>query len=69
MSSYVGALISVLSALTLTDIGVLIGICSAVVTFILNYRYQKTRMEMDRETHRLNTELLMKQIEKHMSEK
>lgn len=44
-ASYAGALVSVLSSMTLTEWGVIIGIVTALATFILNW-WVKTREEM-----------------------
>jgi predicted histidine transporter YuiF (NhaC family) len=38
-SSYAGAIVSIVASLTLTDIGVIIGIATALATFWLNRSY------------------------------
>lgn len=45
VTSYAGAIASILSSLTLTDIGVIFGILTALATFILNW-WVKTREEL-----------------------
>lgn len=47
VTSYAGAAVSVGSALTLTEIGVVVGIATALLTFVLNavYMYRKDRRE------------------------
>jgi uncharacterized membrane protein (DUF485 family) len=47
VTSYAGAAVSVGSALTLTEIGVIIGIVTALLTFALNavYMYRKDKRE------------------------
>ncbi len=51
VSSYAGSIVAVASSLTLTDIGVIVGILTAVATFVVNavYMYRKDRRE-DRES-------------------
>lgn len=39
-TSYAGATVSVVSGLTLTDVGIIIGIVTAIVTFAANMIYQ-----------------------------
>ncbi|KWR85509.1 HP1 family phage holin [Pseudomonas sp. PI1] len=50
ITSYVGAAISALSALTLTDIGIIVGILTALATFAANMIYQARK---DRREQRL----------------
>ena len=47
ITSYAGGIVSITSSLTLTDIGVIIGIATALLTFGLNaiYMYRKDRRE------------------------
>lgn len=47
VASYAGGITSIASALTLTDIGVILGIVTALLTFVLNavYMYRKDRRE------------------------
>lgn len=42
-ASYAGATVSVVSGLTLTDIGIIVGIVTALVTFAANMIYQYRR--------------------------
>jgi membrane protein implicated in regulation of membrane protease activity len=42
-ASYAGALSSVVASLTLTEIGVIVGITTAVLTFLLNLFYTRRR--------------------------
>lgn len=45
--SYAGGAVSIASSLTLTEVGVIVGIATALLTFILNviYMYRKDRRE------------------------
>jgi hypothetical protein len=47
VSSYAGAVISIVSSLTLTQIGIIVGIITALLTFGLNayYMHRKDRRE------------------------
>lgn len=40
IGSYIGGAISVMSALTLTNIGIIVGIATALLTFITNFIYK-----------------------------
>lgn len=42
-ASYAGATVSVVSGLTLTDIGIIVGIVTAVLTFAANMIYQRRK--------------------------
>lgn len=50
-TSYAGGAVAVASSLTLTEIGIIVGIATALLTFLLNlvYTYRKDRRE-ERET-------------------
>lgn len=50
-ASYVGSGASILSALTLTDVGILIGIVTALMTLLLNAVYHWRRDKREREAH------------------
>lgn len=50
-ASYVGSGASILSALTLTDVGILIGIVTALLTLLLNASYHWRRDKREREAH------------------
>jgi hypothetical protein len=56
--SYAGGSVSVLSALTLTDWGILIGIATAIGTFALNLYYQHRRDQRGQELHDAEMERL-----------
>lgn len=47
LGSYAGSAVSVGASLTLTDIGVIVGIVTALLTFVVNvvYVYRKDRRE------------------------
>lgn len=47
VASYVGGAVSVGSALTLTEVGIIVGIATALLTFALNvvYMFRKDRRE------------------------
>ena len=47
--SYTGAAASIGSALTLTEVGILIGIATAILTFLINliYTYRKNKREQE----------------------
>lgn len=47
ITSYAGGIASIVSSLTLTDIGVIVGIATALLTFLLNaiYMYRKDQRE------------------------
>jgi uncharacterized membrane protein (DUF485 family) len=49
ITSYVGGITSIVSSLTLTNIGILVGIATALLTFLLNavYMYRKDRREQE----------------------
>jgi hypothetical protein len=52
VSSYAGATASIASSLTLTEIGVIVGIATAVLTFIINLYYANRRDQREqRETN------------------
>lgn len=55
VASYAGGAVSVGSALTLTEIGVIIGIATAILTFLLNvvYMYRKDKREKTESDARL----------------
>lgn len=58
-ASYVGGGFSVFAALTLTDIGIIIGIVTALLTFIANTIYQWRRDRREQITHELRMKKLM----------
>ncbi len=54
-TSYAGGAVSLGSALTLTEIGIIVGIATAVLTFAINlvYTYRKDRREQTESDARL----------------
>lgn len=56
--SYGGGAVSVVSAMTLTDWGIVAGIVTAVGTFLLNYYFQRRRDRREQELHDLSTQRL-----------
>lgn len=59
--SYGGGAASVVSALTLTDWGIIIGIATASATFLLNYYFQYRRDRREQELHGLKVQRLQEQ--------
>lgn len=55
LGSYAGGAVSVTASLTLTEIGVLVGIGTALLTFVLNAWY--TRRKNDREQRLADLEI------------
>jgi hypothetical protein len=57
-ASYTGGGVSVVSALTLTEIGIIVGIATAILTLVINalYTYRKDRRE------KLETEARLKKL-------
>ena len=49
--SYAGAGFSVVSGLTLTDVGIIVGIVTALLTFAANMIYQRRKDRRERELH------------------
>lgn len=56
--SYAGGATSVLSALTLTDVGIIVGIASALITLGFNIVYQRRRDKREAEAHELRLEAI-----------
>lgn len=56
VSSYIGSAVSVLSSLTLADVGVIVGVLTAVATFVVNavYTYRKDQREKRESRARLH---------------
>lgn len=63
VASYAGGGLSVLFALTLTDVGIIIGIFTAIVTFIANMIYQWRRDRREQVAHELRLKRLLKKEE------
>lgn len=66
VSSYLGGVVSVVSALTLTDIGIIIGIATAILTYVTNAFYKRLgnkralrRDEREEEEHQFRMKLLL----------
>jgi|GEM_PF-1953720 len=51
VSSYAGSIVAVLSSLTLTDIGIIVGILTALATFGLNALYMRRKDRREEEEH------------------
>ncbi|TCS35810.1 holin family protein (superfamily II) [Paucimonas lemoignei] len=49
--SYTGAIISVVSSLTLTDIGIIIGIITALLTYAMNAFYAARKDKREQREH------------------
>ena len=60
-ASYSGGVFSVLSAMTLTDWGIAVGIMTAIATFLLNYYFQYRRDRREQELHGLSVNRLKDQ--------
>ena len=52
-TSYLGALVSVIAGLTLTEWGIIVGIITAILTFGLNAWYKHKENQRQEEAHRL----------------
>lgn len=63
-TSYAGGAASVVSALTLTEIGITIGIVTAVLTFVLNVVYHYRKDKREREAHELRLEQIRRNPER-----
>ena len=57
-ASYLGAAISVVSGLTLTEWGILIGIVTALVTFVANLLYQHRKDKREQRLYELEVKRL-----------
>lgn len=66
-TSYAGGAVSVLSALTLTDIGILVGIITALATFALNVTYHWRKDRREREAHEMRLEQIKRNPERRKS--
>lgn len=62
-ASYVGSGASILSALTLTDVGILIGIVTALMTLLLNAVYHWRRDKREREAHSIRIAVIQGAME------
>lgn len=66
-SSYAGAIVSIVASLTLTDVGVIIGIGTAIATFWLNRSYtsrKDKREQREYEQRELEHEARMRLLER-----
>ena len=61
-ASYVGGGVSVVAALTLTDIGIIVGIVTALLTFIANMIYQWRRDRREQLAFQLRIKKLSEDI-------
>ncbi|AOZ05973.1 HP1 family phage holin [Cupriavidus malaysiensis] len=52
VTSYAGAIASIVSSLTLTDVGIIFGIVTALLTFTLNAWYTRRKDRREAEEHR-----------------
>lgn len=57
-TSYAGAGTSIIAGLTLTDVGILVGIATAVLTLLLNFVYILRKDRREEREHRLEVERL-----------
>ncbi|CAG9177894.1 phage holin family protein [Cupriavidus pampae] len=57
-ASYAGSGISIASSLTLTDIGIIIGIVTALLTFGLNAYFLRRKDQREAEEHRARMHVL-----------
>ena len=57
-ASYAGGGVSILAALTLTDVGILIGIVTAVLTFAANLIYQFRKDKREEVLHQIQVKKL-----------
>lgn len=62
--SYGGGAVSVLSAMTLTDVGVLVGIATAILTFAANMYFRWAQDRREREEHARRIEELQRNPER-----
>lgn len=57
-STYTASVFAVISAMTLTDWGILVGILTAIGTFLLNYYFQRRRDRREQKLHDLKVQHL-----------
>lgn len=60
-ASYGGGIVSVVSALTLTDWGIIVGIVTALLTFAMNAYYRWNKHHMEKLEHQARMRVLKKQ--------
>jgi len=60
-TSYAGSAISIVSSLTLTDIGILIGIATALLTLAVNVYFAARKDRREREEHELRMRSMERQ--------
>ncbi len=58
VTSYAGATTSIVASLTMTDIGIIIGIITALATFWLNRHYASKKDKREEEEHAARMKLL-----------
>lgn len=57
--SYIGGIFSIMAALTLTDWGIVLGMITAVGTFLINWHYKHREDSRQSEVHRARIERLV----------
>lgn len=62
-ASYTGSGVSIVSALTLTDIGIIVGIVTALMTLLMNAAYHWRRDRREREAHEMRLAVLQGEVE------
>ena len=62
--SYVGAIGSVLSSLTLTDVGIIVGILTAIGTYLYNRNHTKNKEAREARQHELDEQIKLLQIQR-----
>lgn len=62
--SYVGAIGSVLSSLTLTDVGIIVGILTAIGTYLYNRTHTKNKEAREARQHELDEQIKLLQIQR-----
>lgn len=62
--SYIGALGSVLSSLTLTDVGIIVGILTAIGTYLYNWNHTRNKEAREARQHELDEQIKLLQIQR-----
>jgi hypothetical protein len=63
-TSYGGGAVAVVSALTLTDLGIVVGIVTALMTFALNVAYHIRKDRREREEHEIRIAMIKRNPER-----
>lgn len=58
VTSYAGAAVSIASSLTLTDVGIIVGIATALLTFAINAWYMARKDRREAEEHQARMHVL-----------